>query len=139
MFRTLVVATALVVSFGGCARLGWFGGTPQIATKLCGVRIDGRTRQTHLQIVLSVSKLPRNGLLEVEFENTSDEKKPLVVTRSVSGDESTIDVLSPPVTKLQPRTYNVTARVYAAADRKQLVATHTQRCESLVDEHDVLP
>ena len=139
MFRTLVVATALVVSLSGCARLGWFGSAPQIATKLCGVRIDGRTRQTHLQIVLSVSKLPRNGLLEVEFENTADEKKPLVITRSLSGSESTIDVLSPPVTKLQPRTYNVTARVYSAADRRQLVATHTQRCESLVDEHDVLP
>jgi hypothetical protein len=130
---------SIVLSFAGCASIGFFGGAPQIATKLCGVRIDSRTRQTHLQIVLSVSKLPRNGLLEVEFENTADEKKPLVVTRAVSGDERAIDVLSPPVTKLQPRTYAVTARVYAAADRRQLVATHTARCESLVDEHDLLP
>jgi hypothetical protein len=89
--------------------------------------------------MLSVSKLPRNGLLEVEFENRADEKKPLVVTRALSGDERTIDVLSPPVTKLQPRSYGVTARVYAAADRRQLLATHTEHCESLVDEHDVLP
>jgi hypothetical protein len=77
--------------------------------------------------------------MEVDFENADNEKAPLVVTRRVSGDERTIEVLSPPVTKLQPRSYRVTARVYAAVDRKRVVATHTERCESLVDERDVLP
>jgi hypothetical protein len=30
-------------------------------------------------------------------------------------------------------------RLYAAADRKQLVATHAQRCEALANARDVLP
>ena len=58
--------------------------------------------------------------------------------RRIAGDEGTIEVLSPPVTNLKPRSYNVKVRAYAAPDRKQLIATHTQLCESLVDERDVL-
>jgi hypothetical protein len=139
MYRKLLFATAAVVSLHGCAGLGSFGGTAQIATKLCGVRIDNKAGETHLQIVLAVSKLPRNGLLEVDFENPGNEKAPLVVTRRLSGNERTIEVLSPAVPKLQPRSYMVTTRVYATPDRKQLVATHVQRCEALANERDVLP
>ena len=137
MYRRLFLAFVAIAYIAGCGSFGRSGGAPQIVTKLCGVQIDGKTRETHLRIVLAMSRVPRDALLEVEFENPTNEKAPLV-TRRLTGNESTIEVLSPPVAKLQARVYNVTARVYATAQKKELIATHTQRCESLVDEHDVL-
>lgn len=138
MCRALLVALATVASLTGCGGFGRFGGAPQVTTKLCGVQIDAKTRETRLQIVLSVSRAPREALIEVEFENPANPKAPLV-TRRLTGDERTIEVLSPPIAKLQPRTYDVTARLYATAEKKQLIATHTQRCEALANERDVLP
>jgi hypothetical protein len=143
MFRTALVAVVALVSFAGCARLGWFGSrdsSPYLATKLCGVHIDGKTKTAHFRVVLTALKpLPANSTLEVEFQNPADDATTLTVTRRLTGNERTIEVLSPPLKALRPASYRVAARMYAIANGTQVIATHTLTCESLVDTRDLLP
>jgi hypothetical protein len=136
-----LIAAVVLLGIVGCARFGGSGsgaGSPYFATKLCGVQIDGKTRTIHLRLVLTALRpLPANATLEVEFQNPADEAKTLNVTRRLTGDERTIEVLSPPLTSVRPRSYQVAARVYATAAGTGLIAVHTLSCESLVDDRDL--
>jgi hypothetical protein len=141
MLRTLLVLVVALMSLTACARFRGFGSgdsAPYLKTQLCGVQIDGKTRATHLRLVLvALRPLPANATLEVEFQNPADEARTLVVTRRLTGGEQTIEVLSPPLTSLRPRSYHVAARVYATAEGTQVIATHSVTCESLVDDRDL--
>ena len=141
MFRTAVAAIT-VLSLVGCGSFFGFKSRASgsyLATKVCGVEIDGKTRRAHLRVVYAVLKpLPQNGALEIEFENPARDAAPLRVTRRLTGSESTIEVVSPAVTALRAREYQVAARVYATAEKREALATQTHACESLVDERDLL-
>ncbi|HYC46581.1 MAG TPA: hypothetical protein VED01_14000 [Burkholderiales bacterium] len=108
-------------------------------TSLCSVVLESKDRSARFQIALDVVRpLPRGALLETEFQNPS-EKAVLSVTRAVSGDERRIVLTSPPVAQIRAGGYETVTRIYAAADRKNILGVHTQRCESLVDHRELGP
>lgn len=134
----------IAAALAGCGqRLSFFAPAasgPYFSTKLCGVDLDGKTRDVHLRIELTVAKaLPKGGLVEVEFENPADRAVPLVVSRSVSGNERTMLFASPAVTGVRPRAYEIVTRVYASTEKKQVLGLHTQVCQSLVDQRELGP
>ena len=145
MSRTALISLIVIASLAACAqRFDFFRSgaseSPYFSTKLCGVDLDGKTKDVHLRIELAVAKtLPRGGLVEVEFENPADRSAPLVVSRTVSGSERTVLFLSPAVTGVRPRGYEIVARVYASAEKKQVLGVHTQVCESLIDQRELGP
>jgi hypothetical protein len=141
MFRTATMVIAALASLSGCA---WFrgsgaaAGSPYLSTKLCGVQIDGKTRATRLRLLLTALRpLPTNGTLEVDFPNPADDAKTLTVRQRLTGKEQTIEVLSPSLTAMRPRSYHVVARVYLPGDTTRALGTHTVRCESLVDDREL--
>lgn len=105
------------------------------STKVCGVIVDAKSGEARLRIELVVTKsLPRNGFVEIEFENPTDRNVPLTASRSVTGAERALQLLSPPLTALRARAYETITRVYASPDKKQVLGIHTQMCDSLVDQ-----
>ncbi len=138
------VALGVIMPFalGACGmRLPFFSSSPSantsyFSTRVCGVHVDSKSREARLRIDLVVTKsLPRGGFVEVEFENPAERNVPLTASRSVTGTERTLQLLSPPLTTLRARSYETVARVYASPDKKQVLGIHTQMCESLVDQH----
>lgn len=145
MAQRVLIALAVAAVLVGCGqRFSLFRpGAPAnnyLSTKLCGVDLDGKTRDVHLRIELAVAPaLPRGALVEVEFENPADRAVPLVVSRTVAGSERTLLFVSPAVTGIRARGYEVVARAYASAERKQVLGVHTQVCESLIDQRELGP
>jgi hypothetical protein len=104
------------------------------------VDLDGRKRDVHLRIELALTKpLPRGAFVEVEFENPADRSVPLMVGRAILGNETTLRFVSPAVTGVRARGYEVVTRVYASAEKKQVLGQHTQVCESLIDQRELAP
>ena len=145
MTRRAVIALSVAAVLTGCGRrFSLFGsGAPAgnyFSTKLCGVDLDGKTRDVHLRIELAVTRpLPRGALVEVEFENPADRTVPLRVSRTVSGSERTMLFVSPAVSGVRARGYEVVARAYSSADKKQVIGVHTQVCQSLIDQRELGP
>ena len=109
------------------------------ATKICGVQLDSRTRAARLHLTLNVVRpLPSGGLLETEFRNPAD-RTVLTVTRAVKGGERAIEMISPPMGDVRAGSYETATRLYASAERKQVLATHTYVCESLIDHRELGP
>lgn len=109
--------------------------TSYFSTKVCGVHVDAKSGEARLRIELAVTKsLPRSGFVEIEFENPTDRRVPLTASRSVTGTERSLQLLSPPLTALRARGYETVTRVYASPDKGQVLGIHTQMCESLVDQ-----
>ena len=136
----LLVAAVLA----GCGRFSFIRSGapagPYFSTKLCGVDLDGKTKDVRLRIELAVAKtLPPGGFVEVEFENPGERSVPLVVNRTVSGKERTVLFVSPAVTGVRARGYEVVTRVYASAEKKQVLGVHTQVCQSLIDSRELGP
>ena len=134
-----LVAAVMATTLTACGmRLPFFSSGPggsYFSTKVCGVYLDGKSKEARLRIELEVTRsLPRNGFVEIEFENPSDRKVLLVTGRTVTGNERTLELLSPPLTVVRARGYETVTRVYASADKKQVLGIHTQLCQSLVDE-----
>jgi hypothetical protein len=144
MSRAALTALLIAAILAACGRLNLprsdSSGAPYFSTKLCGVDLDGKTKDVHLRIELAVAKtLPRGGLVEVEFENPADRSAPIVVSRTVTGNEKTLMFVSPAVTRVRPRNYEIVSRVYASPDKKQVLGLHTQVCESLIDQRELGP
>jgi hypothetical protein len=138
----MTCALAFALALGACGmRLPFVSSTAgaktsYFATKVCGVYVDGKSSEARLRIELTVTRsLPRNAFIEVEFENPADRKVPLLASRSVTGSERTLQMLSPPLTTVRARAYETVTRVYASPDKKQVLGIHTQMCESLIDQH----
>ena len=83
-------------------------------------------------------RLPRGAFVEVEFENPAG-AAPLVARPGLHRHEETLVFFSPPLIGVRPRSYEVVARIYASAEKKQVLGVHTQVCQSLVDQRDVTP
>jgi len=139
-----VLAAVITLALSACGmRLPFFSsssssgnsGAPYFATRVCGVYVDGKSSEARLRIELVIKKsLPRNGFVEIEFENPDDRSVLLIASRTVSGSERTLQLLSPPLTTLRARGYETVTRVYASPEKKQVLGIHTQLCESLVDQ-----
>lgn len=133
------VVTALTLS--ACGMRLPFGLSPgtgsasYFSTRVCGIYLDAKSSEARLRIELEVTRsLPRNGFVEIEFENPGDRRVPLISSRSITGSERVLQVLSPPLPTVRMRSYETVTRVYASADKKLVLGTHTHLCQSLVDE-----
>jgi hypothetical protein len=133
----VVLASLLVPGCSGIS-LPRFGSDSAVSTRVCGVYIDGKTRAAHLRIELVPTGLPHGALIEVEFENPADRAKPLWVRHIFTGEQQTVVVFSPPLKEVRPRGYEVVARIYASADKKQALGVHTQICQSLIDQRELV-
>lgn len=139
-----LVCTLGLVALGACGMRIPFVSVPEgdgtfFKTRLCGVSLDNRTREARLKLELEVIRtLPRNAFVETEFQNPL-ERSVMTVSRSVTGKERTLEMLSPPFAEVRSRRYETVTRVYAAADRKQVLGVHTYACESLVDLRELGP
>ena len=133
-----IAAALTLVVMSGCAGISFprFGSEGSVSTRVCGVYIDGKTRAAHLRIELVPTGLPEGALVEVEFENPEEGRPPLTAARVYKG-EQTLVIFSPPVKGVRPRGYEVVARIYASADKKQSLGVHTQTCQSLVDQREL--
>ena len=108
------------------------------STRMCVFNFDGKAREVRLRIQLNVIRpLPRNGLLVVQFENPIAPGTPLVTTRKLTGEEKTLDLVSPPLFEISPRSYEIVALVYATEQKQAVLGTHSQVCESPFDQRDV--
>ena len=136
------MAALSVLALAGCGRFDFFrksASGPWFSTRLCGVQIDNKSRLARLQLQLTVLRtLPRGALVETEFRNPVD-RSVLAASRTAKGDEQAIEITSPPFDRIQARNYETTTRVYASADRKQVLGTHAYTCESLVDQRELGP
>jgi hypothetical protein len=142
--RAALTALVIVALFAGCGRFSLLRSGapagPYFSTRLCGVDLDGKTKDVHLRIELAVAKtLPARALVEVEFENPAERSAPLFTSRTVAGDERTLLFVSPAVTGVRARGYEVVARVYASPEKKHVLGQHTQVCESLIDQRELGP
>lgn len=138
--RMAIFGMLALLLLAGCGSFGFFRPTSggYLSTQVCGVYVDGKTGETRLRIELvPTSRLPRNALIEVEFENPAAGRAPLVSNRVVAGDERTIVVFSPPLANVCARGYEVVARIYSAADKKQVLGILTHVCPSLVDHREL--
>ena len=114
-------------------------GGPYFTTKLCGVQLDGKNKAARLRLVLDVvGPLPRGALVETEFHDAAD-RTVHTVSRVVSGSERTVELVSPPMGELRARDYETVTRVYASADRTQVLGSHKQSCQALLDHRDLGP
>ena len=138
----MALAATLALVVAGCGmRLPTFGGSasggPFFTTKLCGVKLEGTPRVARLHLTLSVVRaLPKGALVETEFQDSAD-RSVHTVSRTASGSERTIELLSPPMAELRARGYETVTRVYASAERKQVLGSHTHLCQSLLDQRDL--
>jgi hypothetical protein len=137
--------TALSLLLAGCGMRMPFGSSgsgtassaPYFSTKLCGVKLEGVSRAARLHLTLNVVRaLPRGALVETDFHDSID-RSVHTVSRAATGAERSIEILSPPMGDLRARGYETVTRVYASAERKQVLGTHTHVCESLLDNRDV--
>lgn len=140
MLRVLVAAV-LVLAVAGCGRFSFFRAAPAsgpwFSTKLCGVTLDNNKKVARLRLTLAVLRpLPRGALVETEFRNPID-RSVLAASRVAAGSERSIELVSPPFDQVRALGYETTTRVYASADRKQVLGTHAYVCESLVDQREL--
>ena len=145
MLRPSVAAALFVLSGCGGVNLPGInlfrsgGSESLVSTRVCGVYVDGKTQAAHLRIdLVPNARLPRGAFVEAEFENPVAGAAPLVAGRAFDG-EPGLSIFSPPLKGVRPRSYEVVARVYASADKKQVLGVHTQVCQSLIDQRDVAP
>lgn len=137
------VAIVMAFSLGACGiRIPFVSSTtggPFFETKLCGVLLDGKSKTGRLRIELAVIRaLPRNAVVETDFQNPL-EKSVLTARRVVTGNERTLEMISPPFAELRAGRYETITRVFASADSKQVLGLHTYVCESLVDARELGP
>ena len=140
---TTIPIAVLGIILTGCGMRLPFGSSPAggtyFSTKLCGVQLDGKAKVSRLHLTLDVVQpLPRGALVEAEFQDTAN-RTVLTASRVAAGSERTIELLSPPLSDVRPRGYETVTRVYAAADRRQVLGTHTYVCQSLVDQRELGP
>jgi hypothetical protein len=139
---TLTAALFAIAALAGCAGVA---GNPSrakayVTTSVCGIDLDGKASEARLRIDLIVIRpLPPNGLVEAQFENPSDAKSPLVTSRTVTGKEKALRLISPPVTGIRVKAYEVVVRIYSSQDKRELLGTHAQSCQSPVDLRDLGP
>lgn len=142
MLRPSAVAALLVLCGCGGVNLNLLrpgGSESLVSTRVCGVFVDGKTNAAHLRIdLVPTGRLQRGAFVEAEFENPVAGGKPLVAGRAFNG-ESSLSIFSPPLKGVRPRSYEVVARVYASAEKKQVLGVHTQVCQALIDQRDVTP
>ena len=138
----VIVALLALLTLGGCGRLDFLrapASGPWFSTRLCGVQVDNKARLARLRLELAVIRpLPRGVLVETEFRNPVD-RSVLAASRTATGDERTLEITSPPFDGVQARNYETLTRVYASADRKQVLGTHAYVCESLIDQRELGP
>ena len=143
--RTLIAALFAVIGLAGCARVAGLRApaSPRgdyVTTRVCGIDLDGKTNEARLRIELIVTRpLPPDGLVEALFENPSDAKSPLVTSRAVTGKERSLRLTSPPVRGIRVKSYEVVVRIYSSPDKRELLGTHAQSCQSPVDLRDLGP
>lgn len=143
--RTLIVAAFAAAGLAGCAPLAGLlapasSASDYVATRVCGVDLDGKTKEARLRIELTVTHpLPPAALVEVQFENPSDPNTPLVTGRRATGDEQTMAFVSPPVKGIRVKSYAVLVRIYSSPGKERLLSTHLQSCQSPLDQRDMGP
>lgn len=139
MLRPSAVALLLVLSGCGGINLLRPASEQLVATRVCGVYVDGKTQAAHLRIdLVPTGKLPRGAFVEAEFENPVAGGAPLVAGRAFNGEQG-LSIFSPPLKGVRPRSYEVVARIYASTEKKKVLGVHTQVCQSLIDQRDVTP
>jgi hypothetical protein len=142
MHRTAIIAALTLLLLPGCGRFSLPRGAasgPWFSTRICGVQVDNKAKLARLHIQLDVVKpLPHGALVETEFRNPAD-RSVLAASRTATGDERSIEITSPPFDQVRARNYQTVTRVYASADRKQVLGTHDYVCESLVDQRELGP
>lgn len=146
MTRAPVVVVIVLASLAGCGQrfdLGFLesrGTQSYFSTRMCVFVVDSKTKQARLRIELAVkTPLPAGGFIEMQFENPAAPGAPFVTTRSVTGQESTLEMVSPPLKDLRVRAYETVALVYSSSDKKELLDTHVQTCQSPFDQRDLGP
>jgi hypothetical protein len=137
------VAALLAVTLTGCGmRLPFFSSAssgPYFATKLCGVRFDGKSKVARLHLTLDVVRpLPRGALVETEFHDVA-ERTVHTASRVVSGSERTVELVSPPIAQVRAYGYKTVTRVYASSERGEALGSHAHLCQSLLDQRDLGP
>lgn len=141
----LIVALFAIAGLRGCAGVAGMlspasRGGQYVTTKVCGVDLDGKASEARLRIELIVTRpLPPNALVEAQFENPSDPKSPVVTSRTVTGREKGLRLVSPPVKGIRVKSYDVLVRIYSSQDKSELLGTHAQSCPSPLDLRDLGP
>lgn len=138
----LLAALAVSAGLAGCGRGARGTGpgapdTPYVVTKFCGFNLDGRTKEVRMTIDLVAKRtLPPGVLVEVSFDNPLEAGKPIVVARVMKGGEKEVRVVSTPVKGIREQPYDMVVRVYAAADKRALLTTHTESCRAPFSQSD---
>lgn len=140
--RTLTLALLAAALVAGCGRFDFArapASGPWFKTTLCGVTLDARERLARLRLQLAVVRsLPRGALVETEFRNPID-RSVLTASRSATGNERALEIVSPPFEQVRALSYETVTRVYESSARKQVIGTHAYVCESLVDQRELGP
>jgi hypothetical protein len=135
--RNACVSFLLIVSFAACATRAPEPGSPYVATKFCGFVFDGRTSEARFSIDLIVVRpLPAGAVVEATFENPLERNEPIVVARGVKGSERELRIVSTSVKGITQREYAMVARLYRSADRRELLASHSESCRAPFGQGD---
>lgn len=141
-YRMLIVALLALTALHGCGRFSFSrapASGPWFSTKLCGIVLDNKAKVAKLRLQLdSLRPLPRGALIETEFLNPVD-RSVLTASRVATGNERTIELVSPPFQQVRALGYETVTRVYASSEKKKTLGTHSYVCESLVDERELGP
>ena len=81
--------------------------------------------------------LPPGSLVEMRFENPAAPNTPLTANRVATGTEKILHMVSPPMPDIRMRSYETVAHIYSGPDRKQMLGTHVQVCQSPFDQRDL--
>lgn len=96
----------------------------------------GDPNSVKYSIWLEILKPFKNGsFLEVQFENPSDKRSPIIVMRDIKPEDKEISLESPPIYGLRSyEGYVVEVYIYDNADKKNLLGIHRQVIRSIMDQ-----
>lgn len=131
---------------GGCASMLEESGflTPSavtseyLKTDMAGFNVKAGEVPFSPNYFISLQKLkpiPEGTFVVIKFENPSDRKNPIIVEKEIEGDEERLDFTSPTVSGLQSyQGYYIEVTLYKSKDMAEVLGTHRQVIQSLIDE-----
>lgn len=143
-----LITLVLCLFTAGCSKLEEGGYlTPRattskyLRTSAANLRVNTRKPGFPTYYFLSLEvldSLDQGAFLEVQFENPSDPKNPIIVTRDLLPKQRKIDIESPEVHGLEPyQGYIMLVHIYDNKAKANLLGTHRQVIQSITDQAKV--
>ena len=111
-----------------------------LATSIsCDWRAQPRPVHTFSLSVRVRQDVPVGAVLEAQFENPTDSKRPLLASAVVAASgfpevkNDTVFLISPPVDTVRCKNYEVIVRLYRSKEARELMGTHRQQVQSRMD------